>query len=280
MTDLIRKAASVALTAALIGAAGARAATHPDLSGTWSLPFEVHSSGVPLSGGSTPWLPASAGDPHRYHIPTLKEMSARVDESVREHHGNPLFAMRDHIAAPLTAAGKAALAKINPAEMQREELNCYPSNVLARVGGGFAPLQIVQGAQAIALVPDGYFPARVVYLDGRNHDQLPPQWNGLSTGHWQGQTLHVETVGIRGEELQPGYPISENARLTEDYHLEQGGKVLEIDATFEDPTYYTEPLHRLYYLQSRPDLQLTDYSCEEGKADMIESAESSAPGAH
>jgi hypothetical protein len=270
----------VAVAACVLAGPSARAATHPDFSGTWALPFEVHSSGVPLSSGATPWLPASFGDPHRYHIPTLAELSARVDESVRTHHGNPLYAMPRPLAPPLTAAGKMAAAQLNPALMRHRELNCYPSNVFARVGGGSAVVQIVQGEHSLAIVSEGYVPGRVVYLDAGKHDRVPAQWNGVSTGHWQGSSLEVQTSAIRGDELQGGYPISDQAHLTEVFHLIRGGKTLEVDATFEDPTYYTEPLHKLMYLDAHPDLQLTDYSCEEGKEDMIETAEPSATAPH
>ena len=123
-------------------------------------------------------------------------------------------------------------------------------------------------------------PGRVIYVDGRNRDDLPAQWNGVSSGHWDGDTLKVETVRIRGETLQAGYPISEHARLIETYRLINGGKTLEVDATFEDPSYYTESLRQVMYLDSHPELRVTDYGCEEGKDDMIETAQKGGGNGH
>jgi hypothetical protein len=246
------------------------ASEHPDLSGTWSLPFQVHSSGFPLMGGTTPWLPASRGDPAKFPIPTLKQLSDRVDQSVRTHQGNPTYALPPPIPAPLSAKGKEAAAKLDPKVEEKRELNCYPSNVFSRVGGGFQTVQIVQGMNAMAIVSDGSAASRVIYLDARNHDNALPQWNGHSVGRWVGDTFKVETVKIRGEALQRGYPISADAKLFENFRLIKGGKVLEVDATFEDPTYYNESLHKIMYLDRHPELEVTDYSCEEGKDDMIE----------
>jgi hypothetical protein len=256
----------------LAGCAAVHAADHPDLSGTWSLPFAVHSSGVPLMGGTTPWLPASQGDPAKFPIPTLKQLSDRVDDSVRQHNGNPEFAFPRPMPAPLTPKGLEAAAKFDPKLEQRREINCYPSNVFSRVGGGFQTVQIVQGLHSLAIVSDGSAPGRLIYLDGRSHEDALPQWNGHSVGRWVGDTLKVETVKVRGEALQRGYPISEDAKLLESFRLINGGKVLQVEATFEDPTYYTEPLHKLMLLERHPELQVTDYSCEEGKDDMIETA--------
>jgi hypothetical protein len=258
--------------AALVGTVPGYAADHPDLSGIWSLPFQVHASGVPMMGGATPWLPDSQGDPKKFPIPTLQQLSARIDESVKTHNGNPLFGMPPPIPAPLTAEGKKAAAAIDPKIERERELNCYPSNVFSRVGGGYQTVQIIQGIKALAIISDGSAPGRVVYLDGRQHGDAVPQWNGHSIGHWEGETLKVDTARIRGDALQQGYPISADAKLIEVFHLVDGGKRLEVDATFEDPAFYSQTLHRVMYLERHPELQLTDYSCEEGKEDMIETA--------
>ena len=59
---------------------------------------------------------------------------------------------------------------------------------------------------------------REVYLDGRPLPVNPnPTWNGYSTGHWEGDTLVIETNGIRDDmwlDIQ-GSPVTESARVTE-----------------------------------------------------------------
>jgi len=88
-------------------------------------------------------------------------------------------------------------------------------------------------------------------MDGRS---LPPQgnpqpfWYGYSVGHWEGDTLVVETNNLRGAEDGPhdgwldvrGSPYSEQARFVEKFRRPQFGK-LEIDVTLEDTKFYTKP---------------------------------------
>jgi hypothetical protein len=249
-------------------------AAPPDLSGTWSLPFEVHSSGVPLSSGATEWVPISEGDPKSRKIPTLAELSARIDRSVKEHNGNPLFGFPMPPKAPLNPAGEAAAAKLDPKKAEERELACYPMNVFARVGGGPGTIEIIQGSRSIAILSDGGAPGRIVYLDGRHDEKKPPQWNGHSTGQWDGKTLKVRTTGIRGDSVAfgRGWPLSTRAQLVEEYTLINEGKQLQVLATFEDPLYYKEPMRKVMYLDQHPELEVTDYTCDEGKEDMIETA--------
>src|ERR1700733_4810427 len=127
---------SAALMAALTLTGTAAMGAPPDLSGTWSLPFQVHASGVPLSSGATNWIPVSQGDPKNVKILTIAELSARMDQSVKEHNGNPLFGFPMPPKAPLNPAGETAAAKLDPKKAEERELACYPMNVFARVGGG------------------------------------------------------------------------------------------------------------------------------------------------
>ncbi len=92
---------------------------------------------------------------------------------------------------------------------------------------------------------------RHIYMDGR---KLPPQgepqpwWYGYSTGHWDGDTLIVETNNLRGAEDSAydgwldvnGSPYSEQARFTEKISRPAYDH-LQIDVTVDDPKAYTKP---------------------------------------
>ena len=87
---------------------------------------------------------------------------------------------------------------------------------------------------------------REIWFDGRavpSGDDLlnlGPSWYGMSVGHWEGDTLVVETVGLDPRAWVDiyGYPKSEDARLIERYT--RRGDTLEMVATLIDPAYYTE----------------------------------------
>ena len=265
-TELLRAAALLGLCGLTASAAHA---APPDLTGMWSTPFRVHASGFPLMGGSTMWIPLSKGDPAKAPMMSLDKMSALVDKSVREHHGNPMFGLPPPPPPPYNAKGREIAAKIDPEAVHAQEIACYPSNVLWRIG--FGPMQVVQGNREIAMIADGAL-ARTIYLDGRSEKDALPQWSGHSVGEWKGDTLVIDVTSIRGDTFGLfNWPMTEAATVHEEYHLVDGGKRLALMESFFDPTYYTEPMRRLVYLDRKSDAEeVLDYTCEEGKADMIE----------
>jgi hypothetical protein len=87
---------------------------------------------------------------------------------------------------------------------------------------------------------EGY---RQIFTDGRPLPQDPqPTWNGYSTGKWEGDTLVVQTNGLRdGMWLdRNGSPLTDAAKLTERFRRVNYG-TMEIDVTIDDPKAYTKP---------------------------------------
>src|SRR5918992_2554608 len=81
------------------------------------------------------------------------------------------------------------------------------------------PFQIVQTPDLIAIITE-HIDYRMIYLDGRGHpeDILDyPEWMGHSTGRWEGDTLVVDTIGMREETWldTSGFEHSAKLRLTE-----------------------------------------------------------------
>lgn len=255
----------------VLAAVPATAETHPDLTGIWTTPFRVHSSGLGMIGGSTAWTPASMGDIHKAHILSVEEQSAIADRSVAEHHGVPIFGRPPPPPLPVTPAGRAVLAKQNFAVDEARTVACYPTNLIDRAGA--SPVQIVQNDKAVALMYEGGTPGRTVFMDNRSQADAIPQWNGMSVGHWEGRTLKIVSVAIRGESAgftPPRLPFDENVKLTEEYTLLPDGQHLDLVMTLEDPTLYTEPLKKLVHMARTTDVMVTDYTCIEGKDDMVE----------
>ena len=89
---------------------------------------------------------------------------------------------------------------------------------------------------------------REIWMDGRpvpsgsNYRNLGPSWMGMSVGHWEGNTLVVETVGLDDRAWLDtfGFPKSDEARVIERYNLTDP-VTLEVEMTLYDPKYYTEP---------------------------------------
>ena len=116
---------------------------------------------------------------------------------------------------------------------------------------------------------------RHIYLDGR---KLPPQgepqpwWYGYSVGHWDGDTLIVETNNLRGAEdsLYDGWldvngsPYSEQAKFTEKIRRPAYDH-LQIDLTVEDPKAYTKPWTVRIDQRLIVDQDIIEFECNENQ---------------
>ena len=263
---------------ALAAMAGAPAQAHPDLTGVWQSPFRVSAGGAPVIGGATQWMPVSAGDPLKVKVPSIEELVKRMDAMPPGGPGAPNAAVRGHVGAdphrmgegplPLTPAGQAAAAKLDPVALEQKRVACYPNNIFLRLPGN--PVQIVQNEKAISFLTEFTPAGRTIFMDGRSNAKALPQWNGHSIGHWSGDTLKIDTVALRGGLFGFDNPMSDNATLHEEYHLSPDHAKMIGVITFTDPAYYTEPLRKAVYLDRKPDMEVLDYQCEEGKDDMIE----------
>jgi hypothetical protein len=85
---------------------------------------------------------------------------------------------------------------------------------------------------------------RVIYLDGRPH--LPSNlklWNGDSRGHWDGNTLVVETTNNNSKARlgRSGEFVSDTATIAERFTFDPNGERFTYDATYTDPTVLTRP---------------------------------------
>ncbi len=89
-------------------------------------------------------------------------------------------------------------------------------------------------------------------------------FNGDSYGHWEGDTLVIETVNIRGDTQLDftGVPHSDALRITERLHRKDE-KTLEDQITLTDPKAFAEPFTTTRLYRTRPKWKISEYVCEE-----------------
>ena len=90
---------------------------------------------------------------------------------------------------------------------------------------------------------------RHVYMDVPHSKNPTPSWNGESVGHYDGDTLVVDTIGLSTKSFVDNYrtPHSEDLHVVERFRLIDGGKKLEVEMTISDPKAFVQPwkaLHR------------------------------------
>jgi len=122
------------------------------------------------------------------------------------------------------------------------DAHCLPQGV-PKINMAPVPFKIVQTDRLVVLVYEAFNLWRQVHLDGREFaEDLNPSWLGYSNGHWEGDTLVVETRGLNGKQWldHGGLPTSDKLTVIEKFRRPNIGR-LEIELTITDPTYYTKP---------------------------------------
>src|SRR5665213_426170 len=105
------------------------------------------------------------------------------------------------------------------------------------------PRKIIQTPGLIVILYEAQGGVRQIFMDGRPLPKDPePWWYGYSIGHWDGDTLVVETTGFRDDVWLDveGSPLTSTGKMTERFRRVNFGH-LEMEITVEDPKAYTHP---------------------------------------
>jgi hypothetical protein len=124
-------------------------------------------------------------------------------------------------------------------------------------------VQLFQTPGHVALINEMIHEARVIPMDGRPHLTIP-QWKGDSRGHWEGDTLVVDTTNFKRETSLPG--SSAAMHLTERF-TRTGPDTLLYEFTVDDPSTWTKPWTAALPM-SRIDVPVYEYACHEGNYAM------------
>jgi len=218
------------LIAASAGDAYAHETEHPDLSGIWTW-YRGGDSG-PLGSG---W----PDDP-----PLTKEAEKKVAE------------YQTLVDPTGKTPGAFCLGTGMPGSM---------------LGSGGYPMEIIQRPEQITIIYEAHTEIRRLYLKGPHTDvpekDIFPTRLGYSTGHWEGDTLVVETTHLK-EQVDQQAAHSNKAKIVSRYRLtrdEEDRKVLESEMTMTDPEFYTEPVTVTKRWQAVPDDEgrMLYYNCNE-----------------
>lgn len=184
---------------------------HPDLSGVWM--HGLAGKAATVEGG----LP-----------PALREFNVK-DEAP------PPF-------QPWAAAKVNNLSEVK-AELGRASVNCMPRGVPGMFVTDPYPIQLIQTPGQLVQLDELNNNWRVIPLDGRQHSKDPdPQFNGEGIGHWEGDTLVIDTVGIdeRTWNNLTGWFHSDQEHVVERL-TRTDVNYLNYQVTIEDPKVLTKP---------------------------------------
>jgi hypothetical protein len=143
---------------------------------------------------------------------------------------------------------------------------CWPNGVPGFLLYPVQPIYIVQGAKEVLMISQEDHQVRHIYLNVPHSEHVKLSWNGESVGHYEGDVLVVDTVGMNDQTYIDNYrtPHTDKLHVVERFHLTEGGKTLVVDLHVEDPGAFTVPWNAIQrYRRVEPGPILESF-CAEG----------------
>ena len=244
-----------ALAVLTIGAAAQPAASPPDFSTTGWLNENTFHGGelLPVPGSpplfhqdpAHPFVPNNAGRQPTYRIADLS------NPNVKQWAKDVMKKDNDEVLA-----GKIAFTARS---------SCKPAGVPGFDQFGFQPIFFLQTPKEVTMIFSGDQQVRHVYL-GVPHSANPtPSWYGESVGHYEGDTLVIDTIGLNTKTVVDNYrtPHTEKLHVIERWKLIDDGKTLEVTLKVDDPDTYNEAWSAIQHFR-HADQPMFEEVCAEG----------------
>lgn len=179
---------------------------------------------------------------------------------------------------PLTPKYREIRAAAHAANAQQDMSRCLPAGTPGILQHGVLHEYLFTPGRVTVLIENGE--VRRIYTDGRLHkslDELSESYEGDSIGHWEGNTLVVDTIGFPKGALwkDHGVTATKNTHLVERIFRNDRGQI-EIDSTMTDPQIFAQP----YVYQRRYDpskITMGEPACEQNNRDRGDSVDLTPP---
>jgi hypothetical protein len=175
----------------------------------------------------------------------------------------------------LTPAYAAKLEDYQAA-VQRGEIedtpaaNCVPNGMPSIMTQPY-PIEILFTPGKVTILIEAYAQWRQIFTDGREHPEDPDlTFNGHSIGHWEGETLVVDTVGFTTDTALAGQGVrhSKKMRIVERFRLAAPDR-LEVQTTITDPEALVKPYTRTAAYGRHRDWTLAEYVCQQNNRNFV-----------
>lgn len=143
--------------------------------------------------------------------------------------------------------------------------SCLPGGVPGFSLFVVEPVYIVQSPKEVLLIYSGNREVRHVYMDVPHSPNPKPSWYGDSIGHYEGDTLVVDTIGLSPKAVIDNYhtPHTDKLHVIERYHLTDGGKQLEADLLVDDPGTFYQPWQAMQHYTKVRNRPMLEENCSE-----------------
>jgi hypothetical protein len=147
---------------------------------------------------------------------------------------------------------------------------CLPAGVpeFLTIGGAFQSMYLIQTPQEVLMVNSFDSQVRRVYMNAQHISNPKPSWYGDSVGHYEGDTLVVDTIGLNDKSvLTNGVPHTAQLHVVERFRLMENGTQLQAEFTVDDPGTFNAPWSGIVTYRRRGGAaELTETPCAESSA--------------
>ena len=184
------------------------------------------------------------------------------NDEQRATGAQPTFPMGDANSPLLQPWAREILRKHNAVVLSGKpafpaQASCWPAGVPRFLLYPVQPVYFVQTPKEIVMTWQADHQIRHVWMNIPHSANLKPSWYGESIGHYEGDTLVVDTIGLNARTTVDGYetPHTEKLHVIERFRLINGGKALEVNVHVEDPGAFTAPWDAIQrYRRVEPDV--------------------------
>ncbi len=186
----------------------------------------------------------------------------------------PLLGPAPGVPPPLKPA---AMAKLEQSVRNKNKgipeadasTQCFPHGT-PRVMESPYPLEIVETPGQVTILMETQHNIRRIYLQD-HHNKMGESFLGDSIGHWEGDTLVVDTIGMNTRTFidDEGSTHSNKQHVVERFRKIDGGSKLEVTNTIEDPDTLEHPYSYKTVYYWRPDMRTQEYVCEENNRNTV-----------
>jgi hypothetical protein len=171
-------------------------------------------------------------------------------------------------AAKQLAAYEAARKKGE--NQQGDQANCVPPGLPQSMSQPY-PVEFLFTPGKVTIAIEAYSQMRRVFMDGRARPEDPdPTYQGYSLGHWEGDTLVIETSAVLADTmLAPGIGHSDALTLVERV-VKTGSDTMEIKTTMTDPAVLAEPWTITRRYIRKPGWDIKEYICVQNNRDSAD----------
>jgi len=189
-------------------------------------------------------------------------------------NAHPTFRVADLNNTILQPWARDELRKANEQSLSGKIIStpkerCWPVGVPAFLLLPATPVYFIQTPKQVTMVWMQDHQVRRVYLNQSHSTKPKPSWFGESVGHYEGDTLVVDTIGLSPKTFIDNYftPHTEQLHVIERFHTIDDGKTLEVNVHVEDPGAFTAPWNAVQRYRRMENGPMAETVCAENNGD-------------